>query len=194
MKRTLSHEAEAAVIRLRDRGFTPAVVPPSCGGLNPLSVLGLSTDVHCWQQVRNAFIARLRQFPLEQHPEEFVLIVDAYQTLKRALRDTQPTANSDEGSVPTTKRRKAEVKEVSWKCPAPAMVIDCSGVVQHSTASPAPNDLSQEEGLIRSVSVRGPVATGYGASSSSSSMPCRVPTEGQGQVQLQQGPSAMCLG
>merc|ERR1719436_2298720 len=85
MKRTISYEAQAAVLRLRELGFTPASLPPSCGGLHPLTVLGLGPEAR-WPEVRQAFVGRLRQFPPEQHPEEFTQIVDAYDALKRHFR------------------------------------------------------------------------------------------------------------
>ena len=135
MKRTISHEAEAAVHRLRDLGFTPASAGalPSQGGLSPLVVLGLA-DASCWQQVRQAFVGRLRQFPPEQFPEEFVIIVDAYKLLKRQFQSAQEEAD---GSGQGKRRRKMEEPGVSF---APqhvvTLVMDCAGVVHGNAPRP----------------------------------------------------------
>ncbi|CAK9059021.1 unnamed protein product [Durusdinium trenchii] len=126
MKRTISHEAEAAVHRLRDLGFTPASAGalPSQGGLSPLAVLGL-TDANCWQQVRQAFVARLRQFPPEQFPEEFVIIVDAYKMLKRRFQNVQ----EEDGSGHGKRRRKMEDPGDAQRGNT-LDIMDCAGVVQ----------------------------------------------------------------
>lgn len=109
MKRTISHEAEAAVHRLRDLGFTPASAGalPSQGGLSPLAVLGLA-DASCWQQVRQAFVGRLRQFPPEQFPEEFVIIVDAYKMLKRRFQSAQEEDANGQGGQGKRRRKMEE--------------------------------------------------------------------------------------
>ena len=138
MKRTISHEAEAAVHRLRDLGFTPASAGalPSQGGLSPLVVLGLA-DASCWQQVRQAFVGRLRQFPPEQFPDEFVIIVDAYKLLKRQFQSAQEEGDGQGGQG--KRRRKMEDPGVSV---APQQhvvtldIMDCAGVVHGNAPRP----------------------------------------------------------
>ncbi|CAE8609455.1 unnamed protein product [Polarella glacialis] len=116
-------------------GFTPSTPAgnlPSRGGLSPLKVLGLTPETRCWSEVRQAFISRLRQFPLEQHPEEFVLIVDAYHTLKRVFAEA--SGSDAESSGPAPKRRKAEA---TWgRFPSSVMTLDCSGIVHDRPAEP----------------------------------------------------------
>jgi len=112
MKRTISHEAHAAAARLLTSGFTPTCVPPSCGGLNPFMALGLNPAAQ-WPDIRQAFLARLRTYPPDRHPEEFVHIVDAYDTLKRTFREAAErqaavaaeAAAADTTEMPTKRRR-----------------------------------------------------------------------------------------
>jgi len=141
MKRTISHEAEAAVSWLQERGFTPASVLPSRGGLHPLTVLGLGPDAR-WPGVRQAFVGRLRQYPPERHPEEFVQIVDAYDTLKRYFRNlAQLEDQVSTPSAPSAKRLRmsdpgvaqANIHEAAVAGAAPVgggcvIALDCSGV------------------------------------------------------------------
>jgi len=110
MKRTISHEANAAAKQLLTNGFTPACVPPSCGGLNPFTALGLHPAAG-WPEIRQAFLARLRSYPPDRHPEEFVHIVDAYDTLKRSFREAAEreaaaAAQEGAGAEMATKRRR----------------------------------------------------------------------------------------
>ncbi|CAJ1332118.1 unnamed protein product [Effrenium voratum] len=147
MKRTISHEAEAAVHRLRDLGFTPASAGalPSQGGLSPLVVLGLA-DASCWQQVRHAFIARLRQFPPEQFPEEFVMIVDAYNFLKKRFQTAQE-GEGQEGDGRGKRRRRMEDPAAGSGPPA-VITMDCAGVVHSAPRqSAAPTLPSPHSGL-----------------------------------------------
>ncbi|CAL1151236.1 unnamed protein product [Cladocopium goreaui] len=143
MKRTISHEAEAAVHRLRDLGFTPASAGalPSQGGLSPLAVLGLA-DASCWQQVRQAFVGRLRQFPPEQFPEEFVIIVDAYKMLKRRFQSAQEEDANGQGGQG---KRRRKMEEPGANCaPQPVVtldIMDCAGVV-HGYAPRQPRQIA----------------------------------------------------
>lgn len=106
MKRTISHEAQAACTQLRNMGVTPVHAPPSCNGANPFTVLGLSCNAR-WSDVRLTFVSLVRQYSPEQHPQEFMLIVDAYETLKRAFRSVQGvTENAN--NADTGKRRRVE--------------------------------------------------------------------------------------
>mmetsp|Transcript_49822 Transcript_49822/g.106052 ORF Transcript_49822/g.106052 Transcript_49822/m.106052 type:complete len:217 (-) Transcript_49822:52-702(-) len=115
MKRTISLEAAAAVSYLRNSGFTPAHSPPSRGGPCPWVALGVGPEAR-WPEVRQAFLSRLRQYPPERCPEEFVCVVDAYGVLKRHFRDAEITAAANHSfsqaqtdcdtSLPNTKRRR----------------------------------------------------------------------------------------
>eukprot|EP00931_Biecheleriopsis_adriatica_P048778 TRINITY_DN28189_c0_g1_i1.p1 TRINITY_DN28189_c0_g1~~TRINITY_DN28189_c0_g1_i1.p1 ORF type:complete len:167 (+),score=31.51 TRINITY_DN28189_c0_g1_i1:56-556(+) len=166
MKRTLSHEAEAAVQRLRECGFSPANVAslPSHGGMSPLTVLGLGADVHCWQQVRQAYVARIREYPPEQRPEEFVTIVDAYTMLKKHFQNAQEVQAADTNEHTGKRRRRGQVE-------APAIettvtVMDSSGIL-HAQPGSSPQasqssmqDCSMDDGLARTTSISGAMCLG----------------------------------
>lgn len=141
MKRTLSLEAQAAVARLSALGFTPAGALPSNGGPHPLAVLGLGSDAG-WKEVKHAFHLRLRQFPPERCPTEFVQIVDAYDAIKKHVRNVE----IQEEAVLTGKRRRVTQATDMGGTMAPfgvAIALDMSSGVAHSTdataaAPPAP--------------------------------------------------------
>jgi hypothetical protein len=107
MKRTLSLEAQDAVAYLAKQGFMPASALPSRGGVHPLAVLGLGPDAR-FPEVKQAFVTRLRQFPPERHPEEFIMIFDAYNALKRHFISLaqRENADDDEPLVRTSKRTR----------------------------------------------------------------------------------------
>ena len=71
----------------------------------PYAVLGLSSESVTDQEVRNAYLERVRLFPPESHPERFQLIHSAYDAIqteqKRLLRRyEQPVPNwSDLGDM-----------------------------------------------------------------------------------------------
>lgn len=159
MKRTISHEAQTTVARLRDLGFIPASVPPSRGGIGPFAALGLTPEAR-WPEVRQAFVARLRQYPAERHPEEFVHIVDAYSTLKRAFRELAEReavagpaggdASADYGdaaqSQPEKRRRSTEAGHAAAAGPRlgvlgpagqPIIALDMTGVAYLGTTPTA---------------------------------------------------------
>eukprot|EP00403_Amphidinium_massartii_P016292 CAMPEP_0178414240 /NCGR_PEP_ID=MMETSP0689_2-20121128/22936_1 /TAXON_ID=160604 /ORGANISM="Amphidinium massartii, Strain CS-259" /LENGTH=222 /DNA_ID=CAMNT_0020035527 /DNA_START=16 /DNA_END=681 /DNA_ORIENTATION=+ len=132
MKRTISHEAQIAAARLRELGFTPTVTLPSSGGADPFTTLGLERGcVTEWTEVRQAFIARIRQYPPDQRPEEFVHILDAYEILKRSWR---APASSD-GS-------QAKRRRIDYQRDAPGVIaLDPAGV-GHLSAAGAPSSAS----------------------------------------------------
>lgn len=128
MKRTLSTDAQAAAVQLRQIGFTPARALASHGGANPLALMGLGTDA-TWQEVRQRFVALLRMYPPERCPEEFVQVLDAYETLKRAFRErANPGAfreQAEESCGASVKRRRCD----PGSCGPPAVIaLDSSGV------------------------------------------------------------------
>eukprot|EP00928_Gymnodinium_smaydae_P048085 TRINITY_DN32123_c0_g1_i2.p1 TRINITY_DN32123_c0_g1~~TRINITY_DN32123_c0_g1_i2.p1 ORF type:complete len:244 (-),score=54.40 TRINITY_DN32123_c0_g1_i2:123-854(-) len=146
MKRTLSHEAAVTVSRMRDQGFSPAVALPSRGGLLPsLAVFGLAPErAPGWAEVRQAFVARLRQYPPERHPEEFVHIVDAYDTLKRHFRSVagcqQEDAVAASCAAPAAAKRRrglngGSVADATVVAAAGPIAVDAAGVVHASTSS-----------------------------------------------------------
>lgn len=157
MKRTISLEASAAAAQLRNRGFAAQV---ACAGAvssvaHSLALFGLGLDAQ-WPQVRQAYLARLRQFPPERCPEEFIHTVDAYDTLKRIARNAVEASAvaaefSDSGySGGAGKRRRVgESSSVvvmntavgAAGCslpagPSPVIALDMAGVC-HLGASPA---------------------------------------------------------
>eukprot|EP00929_Paragymnodinium_shiwhaense_P026220 TRINITY_DN15629_c0_g1_i1.p1 TRINITY_DN15629_c0_g1~~TRINITY_DN15629_c0_g1_i1.p1 ORF type:complete len:240 (-),score=11.22 TRINITY_DN15629_c0_g1_i1:4-723(-) len=110
MKRTISLEAQAAVAHLRDNcGFRPSVALPSCGGIPPLAVLGIGPGIPSWSEVRQAFVVRIRQFPPDRNPEEFVHIVDAYDALKRYFRSLA-CEEEEQLTRSATKRRRVDAE------------------------------------------------------------------------------------
>lgn len=115
MKRTISHEASVAAARLRELGFAPCgpSIASSGGALDPLAVLGLGPAA-TWPEVRHAYVGRLRMYHPEHQPQEFMRVVDAYDTLKRFLRANAANASAGEGAgddcsaLPAQKRRRAD--------------------------------------------------------------------------------------
>lgn len=93
MKRTISHEASAAAARLRELGILPSGVFGAGGAPDPLTVLGLGPQAR-WPEVRQAYVSRLRMYHPEQQPQEFMRVVDAYDTLKRFFRASLPGAGT----------------------------------------------------------------------------------------------------
>lgn len=151
MKRTISHEASDAAARLRVLGFGTGI--QNCGGIpDPLTLLGLGPHA-TWSEVRQAYVARLRVYHPEHHPQEFMRVVDAYDMLKRFFRTT-PGASGATGSGDcenidqAVKRRRADAAGTSLTSPganapnfaglqecwrtacvsAPAIALDPSGV------------------------------------------------------------------
>jgi len=110
MKRTISHEASAAAERLRELGFGPGFQFGVGGGApDPHTLLGLGPQAR-WTEVKQAYAARLRVYHPEQHPQDFMRVVEAYNTLKRYYR-TLPGADGLEVEEPTisaVKRRRAD--------------------------------------------------------------------------------------
>jgi len=95
MKRTISHEASAAAARLRELGIGSALAF-SGGAVDPLTVFGLGPHAR-WPEVRQAYIERLRVFHPEHHPQEFMRVVDAYDTLKRFFRASVAASTAESG-------------------------------------------------------------------------------------------------
>lgn len=139
MKRTISLEAGAAANYLRNSGITPAHQLQHHAVAAPWDVLGVGPEAE-WPQVRQAFISRLRQFPPERCPQEFVLVVDAYDVLKRHFRNvgvavgggtSSSTTCSDGGcstTNPTVKRRRAcEAGGVLPGVPQTVTASTCAG-------------------------------------------------------------------
>jgi len=126
MKRTISHEASDAAAHLRQLGFAPGI--QNGGGIpDPLTLLGLGPQAK-WSEVRQAYVARLRVYHPEHHPQDFMRVVDAYDVLKRFFRSSNgatASAESDSGCFagPTVKRRRA----------------DAAGAAGASVASPGPS-------------------------------------------------------
>lgn len=131
MKRTLSTDAQAAAVQLRQIGFRPANVLPSNGGANPLALMGLGSDA-TWQEVRQRFVALLRMYPPERCPEEFVQVLDAYEILKRGFRER---ATAEESCGPSVKRRRYEAGGGGATA---VIALDSSGVGHMGQACVAP--------------------------------------------------------
>lgn len=94
MKRTISTEASAAAGRLRQLGIGSPGFVFGGGALDPLTVLGLGPQAR-WPEVRQAYIARLRVYHPEMQPQEFMRVVEAYDTLKRFFRASGLGASAD---------------------------------------------------------------------------------------------------
>lgn len=150
MKRTISHEATVTAARLRELAARQGFVLGG-GALDPLTVLGLGADAR-WPDVRQAYIARLRVYHPEQHPQEFMKVVDAYDALKRFLVSmpgaAASSASEESCSGGPGKRRRVDAAGASlpsagavgptfaglqecWPMvatPAPVIALDPSGV------------------------------------------------------------------
>mmetsp|Transcript_68197 Transcript_68197/g.127301 ORF Transcript_68197/g.127301 Transcript_68197/m.127301 type:complete len:213 (-) Transcript_68197:49-687(-) len=152
MKRTISHEAQVAAARLRALGFTPSLCLPSSGGSDPCIILGLRRDsISEWAEIRQAFIARIRQYPPEQRPEEFVHILDAYETLKKQWREAEPAVETGGPS----KRRRIDSSQGSSSQPA-VIALDASGVAHLNASSPPPPVVQAQQPEASGIASRNP--------------------------------------
>lgn len=147
MKRTISHEASVAAARLRELGFGQSVAPAGAGVPDPLTLLGLGPQSR-WSEVRQAYVARLRVYHPEHHPQEFMRVVEAYDTLKRFFRAATPGSDAATGSHdahdgsflggPTVKRRRADTAGASLASPNAAPAFAGLQECWQTVAAPAP--------------------------------------------------------
>lgn len=180
MKRTISLEAAAAVAHLRNLGFNPVCQPPNVGGASPFVTLGIATDAR-WPEVRQAFLTRLRQFHPERNPEEFVLVVDAYDSLKRHFREVELAEQARAVENPHVKRRRGCEEShvipgavvsapVAYNSPARTIIaLDSSGIAHFNgnaetaeTQKFAVNNAASSPAPMEGLAVNNGIATNMG--------------------------------
>lgn len=89
---------------------------------DPLSVLGLGPQAR-WPEVRQSYIARLHLYHPQHQPQDFMRVVDAYDTLKRFFRASNPHAaeagesDGENCSSGPSKRRRADAAGASIASP-----------------------------------------------------------------------------
>jgi len=181
MKRTISHEASVAAARLRELGFAPGIGSVGGGVPDPLTLLGLGPQAR-WSEVRQAYVARLRVYHPEQHPQEFMRVVDAYDTLKRFFRASMFGADTatgpgeaDDGSFGgghAAKRRRADAAGASLASPA-ATAPNFAGLQEcwQTVAAPAPVIALDPSGVGHIDRDRGTHGAAFGFGNSASSSP-----------------------
>lgn len=194
MKRSISLEASEAAARLRQTDFATQA---ACAGFfgnaaSSLALFGLGFD-SSWPQVRQAYLIRLRQFPPDRNPAEFIQTVDAYETLKRLARsaaDAEAAAAASDafGSSGGKRRRVGDVTLAASTASAasaggclglatgtaPVLALDMAGVCHMGACQVPPAAMQATGGILPPAAAQSSVdvavhASGCGSAASSGS-------------------------